>query len=74
MIDMEGMCKKCHGIFKLVLGVLLLLWAWKWPALDWRIFFGALLVAGALLKWFAQKCPGCEACAGPAPVKGKKKR
>ncbi|MBI2135934.1 hypothetical protein HYU06_02605 [Candidatus Woesearchaeota archaeon] len=71
---MERMCKKCAGIFKLVLGVLLLLWVWKWPTLDWRLFFGGLFVLGGLLKLSTQQCPDCEACACPVPVKGKKKR
>ena len=71
---MEGMCKKCYGGFKVILGVLLLLWAWKFPAVDWRIFFGGVLLVVGLLKLFAPKCSGCEACACPMPVKGKKKR
>ena len=31
----DGVCR-CHGVKKLVLGVLVLVWALWQPALDWR--------------------------------------
>jgi hypothetical protein len=69
---MGNMCKKCHGVCKLVLGLLLIGW-FKWsPATDWRLFFGGLLVLVGLLKLFGPCCKDCESCSAPAP-KGKKK-
>jgi len=66
-------CKKCGACMKIVVGLLLLAWANWFAAVDWRIFFGGLLVVGGLAKLFAPKCSACEACCSiPAP-KGKKK-
>lgn len=69
---MEQMCRKCCGGFKIMVGVLLLLWFWKFPAVDWRLFFGGLLVVVGLLKQFAPKCPVCQTCC-QMPPKGKKR-
>ena len=66
----EGVCAKCHGVKKLVLGLLLLAWAWWWPATDWRVFFGLLLALVGLLFLFK---PTCGHCGAPA-AGGKKKR
>ncbi len=64
-----GVCGGCHGVMKFVLGLLLLAWAWWWPATDWRVFFGAVLVLLGALKFLKPSCGHC----GGAPA-GKKKR
>jgi protein-S-isoprenylcysteine O-methyltransferase Ste14 len=60
------MCHKCHGIFKLVLGLLLLLNAFVWPlwlGIDgWVSWFGVLFVLMGLVKLLVpNKCKSCNA-------------
>lgn len=55
----DGVCMKCHGAKKLVLGVLVLAWALWWPMLDWRLVLGALLVLMGLLKMVKPMCGHC---------------
>ncbi len=74
----DMMCKKCHGVYKLVFGALLLLNAYAWPrwmGVDgWVKWVAILMVVGGLVKLFVpNKCPHChgmEVCA--EPVKKKK--
>ena len=56
----DGVCGKCHGVKKVVLGALLVAWAWWWPAVDWRVFVGGLLVLVGLLKLVKPSCGHCE--------------
>jgi len=65
----SGICGKCHGVKKLVLGVLVLGWAWLLPSLDWRFVLGGLLVLVGVLKLVK---PMCGHCAMPEKS-GKKK-
>ena len=55
----DGMCMRCHGVKKLVLGVLVLIWALWWPALDWRLVLGGLLVAAGVMKLVKPLCGHC---------------
>ncbi len=74
----HGMCGRCHGIYKVVFGALLLLNAFVWPGwlgIDgWVSWLAVLMVVGGLVKLLVpNKCPSCAAlCAVPA-AKGKKK-
>ena len=56
----DGMCTKCHGVKKLVLGLLVLVWALLLPALDWRLVLGGLLVLAGVLKMVKPMCGHCE--------------
>lgn len=55
----DGMCAKCHGVKKLVLGVLVLAWAVLLPLLDWRLVLGGLLVLAGALKLAKPSCGHC---------------
>lgn len=55
-----GVCMKCHGVMKLVLGILVLAWAWLLPALDWRFVLGGLLIIVGVLKMVKPMCGHCE--------------
>ncbi|GEM_PF-5811462 len=52
----DGVCARCHGGKKLVLGVLVLAWALLKPDLDWRLVLGALLVLMGILKMVKPMC------------------
>ncbi len=60
----EGMCSKCKGGFKIVLGLLVLanvnylMWSW------WT-FLGAVLILAGIAKWIRPCCPHCEMCEMP---------
>ena len=56
----DGMCTKCYGVKKLVLGLLVLVWALLLPALDWRLVLGGLLVLAGVLKMVKPMCGHCE--------------
>lgn len=61
MMDCEcGMCGKCHGVKKLVLGLLVLAWALLLPMLDWRLVLGGLLVLAGVLKLVKPMCGHCD--------------
>ena len=67
----HGMCPKCHGVQKLVVGVLLLLNAFVWPmwlGLDgWVKFVAVLMVLGGVLKLvMPARCPHCKGEMAPA--------
>jgi len=74
-----GMCWRCHGIYKVVLGALLLLNAFVWPEWlginGWISWLAVLMVVGGLVKLLLpNKCPNCVALCSPATAgKGKKK-
>ena len=55
-----GMCTKCCAGTTLIVGLLLGAWVLWFPQLDWRLFFGGLLVLGGLLKYSMPCCPHCE--------------
>ena len=67
----DGVCGKCHGVKKIVLGALLLLNAFVWPQwtdlTGWISWFAVLMIVVGLLKSFKPSCGHCE-----APKKGKK--
>ncbi len=75
------MCKRCHGIYKVVFGALLLLnafvwplWGTSWDGSGWIAWLGVLMVLGGGLKLLVpNKCSGCAAMSATAPAKGKKK-
>jgi len=54
-----GMCSKCWGLMKLVLGLLILgnVYYLKW---DWFTFIGSLLVLMGLVKMVKPACPHCK--------------
>ena len=54
----DGVCR-CHGVKKLVLGVLVLVWALWQPALDWRLVLGGVLVVAGVLKLVKPLCSHC---------------
>lgn len=56
----DGVCMKCHGIKKLVLGALVLAWALLLPMLDWRLVLGGLLVLAGVLKLVKPSCGHCD--------------
>ena len=69
---------RCHGVSKLVFGVLLLLNAFVWPqwlGIDgWVKWLAVLLVLGGLVKLLVpNKCANCAALCGAAPAKGRKR-
>ncbi len=41
---------KHHAYIKLVIGLALISWALWYPQVDWRLFFGVLLAALAIVK------------------------
>lgn len=55
----DGMCVRCHGVKKLVLGVLVLVWALWWSSLDWRLVLGGLLVVAGVMKLVKPLCGHC---------------
>jgi len=70
------MCGHCHGVYKIVFGVLLLLNAFVWPqwlGLDgWVAWVAVLMVLGGVLMLVVpNKCPKCGALQG-MPAKGRK--
>lgn len=56
----SGMCSKCHGAKKIVLGALALAWALWMPSLDWRLVLGGLLVVAGVLKLVKPSCGHCD--------------
>ena len=73
----HGMCNHCHGIMKVVTGVLLLLNGFVWPlwtGIDgWIKWIAVLMVVGGLAKFLPNKCPNCAAVSGTGIPPGKKK-
>jgi predicted phage tail protein len=74
-----GMCNKCCGISKLILGALLLLNAFVWPmwsGIDgWIAFVAVLMVLGGLVKIFVpNKCASCNKSEPMPAKKATKKR
>lgn len=67
-----GICGRCHGVMKVVFGLLLLLNAFVWPlwiGIDgWVAWLAVLMVIGGLVKLVK---PTCGHCCGS--VSGKKK-
>ena len=82
----HGMCMKCHGVKKLVVGALLLLNAFVWPkwlGIDgWVSFVALLMIIGGVLKLVKPTCPHCSGMMDmsasakkmPAKMSGKKKK
>ena len=68
-----GVCGKCHGVMKLVWGVLLLVNAIVWPrwlGVDgWVSFVAVLMVLVGLMKMLK---PSCGHCGSEMPAKKKK--
>jgi len=64
-----GVCGRCWGGKKIILGALLILWAYYWTNIDWRIFFGWVLVVVGALHIIKPYCPHCE-----VPMMKRKKR
>ncbi|MDP3989834.1 MAG: hypothetical protein Q8Q01_01365 [archaeon] len=60
----HGICGKCHGVMKLVWGVLLLVNAFVWPrwlGVDgWVSFVAVLMVLVGLVKLMKPSCGHCE--------------
>ncbi len=75
----DCMCKRCHGVYKIVLGALLLLNAFVWPqwgtgwdGSGWIAWLAVLMVLGGALKLLVpNKCPGCAQMCGPVKAAGK---
>ena len=69
----HGICGKCHGAKKVVVGLLLLLNAFVWPkwmGVDgWVAWLAVLLVVGGVLMLVK---PTCGHCSTDMPKKGKK--
>ncbi len=70
----DCMCKRCHGVYKIVFGALLLLNAFVWPRwLDidgWVSWVAVLMVlGGALMLLVPNKCPNCAAACGAGMMK-----
>ncbi|HYD04036.1 MAG TPA: hypothetical protein VEC16_07105 [Alphaproteobacteria bacterium] len=63
--DGDGMCRKCSGMTKALVGVLILINAFVWPqwtGIDgWIAFFAVLLVFAGIAKSFFAKAACCEA-------------
>ncbi|MBI2668699.1 hypothetical protein HYX14_02545 [Candidatus Woesearchaeota archaeon] len=70
----HGMCGKCHGVMKLVVGALLLLNAFVWPlwlGIDgWVAYVAVLMVLGGFIKLVMPTCGHC----GTEMMEMKKKR
>jgi hypothetical protein len=71
------MCKRCHGMHKIVIGALLLLNAYIWPLWNgidgWIKWIAVLMVVGGLVKLLVpNKCSACNACSSMPKKKGKK--
>ena len=56
----NGVCMKCHGAMKLIVGLVVLVWAVKWPMVDWRLVLGGLLVLGGIMKLVKPMCGHCS--------------
>ncbi len=74
-----GVCHRCHGVKKLVMGALLLLNAFVWPrwmGVDgWVSFVAVLMVIAGFLKLVWPTCMHCASSAAmAAPMKGRKRR
>ena len=69
----HGMCGKCHGVKKLVVGALLLLNAFVWPqwlGVDgWVSFVAVLMVVGGFLMLVKPTCGHCDT---DMPKKGRR--
>ncbi len=68
------LCSRCHGIYKIVFGALLLVNAYLWPewlGIDgWVSWLAVLLVLGGLVKLLVpNKCPNCAALQGTSAKK-----
>ncbi len=71
---MNIMCKHCAGWTIVIVGVLVLLNAYR-SFLSWGMFFGWLLVLLGLVKLFVpNKCKNCMAIETAMMGTGKKKR
>ncbi|HLC71350.1 MAG TPA: hypothetical protein VJI32_05045 [Candidatus Nanoarchaeia archaeon] len=84
----DCMCKRCHGVYKIVFGALLLLNVFVWPrwgiganlsnadiVAGWVGWLAVLMVLGGALKLLVpNKCPGCAQMCGPMAAVGKGKR
>ena len=74
----DGICGKCRGGKKLVLGAILLLnvWVWpKWLGVDgWLTLLGVLLVIGGVVKLAKPNCGHSDVSPAPVSKKGKKKK
>lgn len=66
---MMGVCNKCMGAMKVVVGLLILANVY-FMRLDWAVFIGGLLVVGGLAKLVMPSCGHC--C--DDKVAGKKKK
>ena len=71
------MCNKCHGVVKVVFGLLLLLNAFIWPqwlGVDgWVAWIAVLLVLFGLVKLFVPACKEGSCCQAPEAAVKKKK-
>jgi len=57
--DIFGVCHKCLGMKKLILGVLILLNAYlAW--VNWAVFVGGIIALAGLLKMLWPNCPHCK--------------
>ena len=65
----DGVCGKCHATKYIVVGVVVLVTAWKWPMYIWHVL-GALLVLKGVAKLAMPG--GCGHCSEMPMKKGKK--
>ena len=65
-----GMCGKCKGMKVALVGLLVLLNAWK-GFLSWPMFFGLIILLWGLSSWMRPSCGCGDIC---APEIGKKRR
>lgn len=73
----DGICGKCHGIMKIVVGGLVLLNIYVWPKWiggidNWLAFFAVLFIIKGAAKLVKPSCGHCEC--GPEPSKPARKK
>ena len=68
-MGMMGVCYKCMGAMKIVIGLLVLANVY-FMHLDWAVFIAALLIIGGVVKLVMPTCGHCA----PEESSGKKKK
>ena len=54
----DGACGKCRAAKLIVFGILIFVFAWKWPQYIWHAIGIALIVKG-VMKLAMPNCPHC---------------